>query len=77
VGDLEGRVALVTGGARGLGAAAAKALAVEGAKVVVTDVSDGSATAAEVDGAYIKHDVTSGSLPSLSRSRRSAVSTSS
>jgi len=59
VGDLEGRVALVTGGARGLGAAAAKALAAEGAKVVVTDVNDGSATAAEVDGAYVKHDVTS------------------
>jgi NAD(P)-dependent dehydrogenase (short-subunit alcohol dehydrogenase family) len=59
VGDLEGRVALVTGGARGLGAAAAKALAAEGAKVVVTDVSDGSAIAAEIGGAYIKHDVTS------------------
>jgi len=59
VGDLEGRVALVTGGARGLGAAAAKALAAEGAKVVVTDVSDGSAVAAEIGGAYIKHDVTS------------------
>lgn len=59
MGDLEGRVALVTGGARGLGAAAAKALAAEGAKVVVTDVSDGSAVAAEIGGAYIKHDVTS------------------
>jgi NAD(P)-dependent dehydrogenase (short-subunit alcohol dehydrogenase family) len=59
VGDLEGRVALVTGGARGLGAAAAKALAAEGAKVVVTDVNDGSAIAAEIGGAYIKHDVTS------------------
>ncbi len=59
MGDLEGRVALVTGGARGLGAAAAKALAAEGAKVVVTDVNDGSAIAAEIGGAYIKHDVTS------------------
>jgi NAD(P)-dependent dehydrogenase (short-subunit alcohol dehydrogenase family) len=58
VGDLEGRVALVTGGARGLGAAAAKALAAEGAKVVVTDVSDGGAVATEIDGAYVKHDVT-------------------
>ena len=57
--DLDGRVALVTGGARGLGAAAAKALAAQGAKVVVTDVSDGNATAAEIGGAYIKHDVTS------------------
>lgn len=57
--DLTGRVALVTGGARGLGAAAAKALAEIGAKVVVSDVSDGSATAAEIGGAYVKHDVTS------------------
>jgi len=59
MGDLEGRVALVTGGAQGLGAAAAKALAAEGAKVVVSDVNDGSATAAAIDGAYVKHDVTS------------------
>jgi NAD(P)-dependent dehydrogenase (short-subunit alcohol dehydrogenase family) len=57
--DLDGRVALVTGGARGLGAAAARAMAAQGAKIVVTDVSDGSATAAEVGGAHIKHDVTS------------------
>jgi NAD(P)-dependent dehydrogenase (short-subunit alcohol dehydrogenase family) len=57
--DLNGRVALVTGGARGLGAAAAKALAEQGAKVVVTDVSDGNATAFAIGGAYLKHDVTS------------------
>jgi threonine dehydrogenase-like Zn-dependent dehydrogenase len=57
--DLAGRVALVTGGARGLGAAAAKALAAEGAKVVVSDVRDGEETAASVGGAYVKHDVTS------------------
>ncbi len=57
--DLEGRVALVTGGARGLGAAAAKALAEAGAKVVVSDVRDGSETAASIGGAYVKHDVTS------------------
>lgn len=57
--DLEGRVALVTGGARGLGAAAAKALAAKGAKVVVTDIADGNETAAAIDGAYVKHDVTS------------------
>lgn len=57
--ELTGRVALVTGGARGLGAAAAKALAAEGAKVVVSDVSDGGETAAAIGGAYVKHDVTS------------------
>lgn len=57
--DLKGRVALVTGGARGLGAAAAKALAAKGAKVVVSDIADGSEVAAAIDGAYVKHDVTS------------------
>jgi NAD(P)-dependent dehydrogenase (short-subunit alcohol dehydrogenase family) len=59
MGDLKGRVALVTGGARGLGAAAARALAAKGAKVVVSDVRDGQEAAAAVDGAYVKHDVTS------------------
>ena len=56
---LEGRVALVTGGARGLGAAAARALAGEGAKVVVSDIGDGAEAASAVGGTYIKHDVTS------------------
>ncbi|MBI5941771.1 MAG: glucose 1-dehydrogenase [Caulobacterales bacterium] len=56
--DLEGRVALVTGGARGIGAATAKALAAAGARVVVSDVGDGTATAEAVGGAWVKHDVT-------------------
>jgi NAD(P)-dependent dehydrogenase (short-subunit alcohol dehydrogenase family) len=37
---LEGRVAIVTGGARGIGAAYAKALAAEGARVCAADVLD-------------------------------------
>ncbi len=56
---LTGRVALVTGGARGLGAAAARALANAGAKVVITDIGDGTETANSFGGAYFKHDVTS------------------
>ena len=44
---LSGKTALVTGAARGIGAAIAKAFADEGAHVIVTDVDtdDGQATA--------------------------------
>ena len=57
--DLEGRVALITGGARGIGAASARALAASGAKVVISDLADASKTAAAIGGAYVRHDVTS------------------
>ncbi len=42
MGVLDGRVAIVTGGAQGIGAAYCKRLAEEGAKIVVADVVDGS-----------------------------------
>lgn len=57
--ELTGRVALVTGAARGIGAATAKALADAGAKVVISDIADGNETAAAIGGAYVKHDVVS------------------
>ena len=41
---LDGRVAIVTGAAQGIGAAYAKELAAEGAKVVVTDILDTETT---------------------------------
>ncbi len=40
MGQVEGKVAIVTGGASGIGAACAMTLAREGAKVVVTDLDD-------------------------------------
>lgn len=47
-GRVEGKIALITGGAQGLGEAAARMLAREGAKVVITDVNaKGAAAIAE------------------------------
>lgn len=50
MGRLEGKVAIVTGGAKGLGAAFAAALAKEGAASVIADIADaGSVTAGIID----------------------------
>lgn len=59
---LTGKVALVSGGARGLGAAQVRRLHADGAKVAITDVRDdrGRQLAAELGdaAAYLHHDVT-------------------
>lgn len=47
---LDGKVAVVTGGAAGIGAATVRRLTGAGARCVVADVADGSELAAEVDG---------------------------
>ncbi|MFD5753435.1 SDR family oxidoreductase [Streptomyces sp. NPDC127033] len=57
----QGKVAIVTGGARGMGASHVRALAAEGARVLIGDVLDGEgeALAREVPGArYVPLDVT-------------------
>lgn len=60
MGKMDGRVALITGAASGLGLEDARVLAAEGAKVVMTDVQDdlGEEAAAAIPGAiYFNHDV--------------------
>ncbi|MBW8815699.1 MAG: glucose 1-dehydrogenase [Caulobacterales bacterium] len=65
-GRVDGKVALVTGGASGIGRRCAERLAAEGASVVITDIQDhlGGEVVAGVQKAggqasYIRHDVTS------------------
>lgn len=59
--DLKGRVALVTGGAIGIGAACCEALAADGATVIVTDIDEtkGRETADALGCDFHKLDVTS------------------
>ena len=61
MGKLDGKVAIVTGGARGQGGAEAALFRAEGAEVVVTDVlvDDGELLAKEIGATFIAHDVRS------------------
>jgi NAD(P)-dependent dehydrogenase (short-subunit alcohol dehydrogenase family) len=59
-GRLEGKVAVITGAASGIGRASARRFAAEGAHVVVADLDEdgGTALAKEIDGLYVHADVT-------------------
>lgn len=58
---LAGKVALVTGGASGIGAATGQVFAAQGAQVVLSDITDGEAVANAIglEATFHHHDVTS------------------
>src|SRR5437016_13047965 len=65
MGQVDGKIAIVTGGASGIGAACVETLAREGATIVISDIDDarGNAVLSAVSAAghaaiYLAHDVT-------------------
>ncbi|HET8613638.1 MAG TPA: SDR family NAD(P)-dependent oxidoreductase [Sphingomonas sp.] len=59
--EIAGRIAVITGGGSGLGAATAESLAAQGAKVAILDIVEdaGRAQAERIGGLFFRTDVTS------------------
>jgi NAD(P)-dependent dehydrogenase (short-subunit alcohol dehydrogenase family) len=57
--DMDGKVALITGGSNGIGEGVARHLAAQGARVVIADidVARGESVARELGGTFVKTDV--------------------
>lgn len=57
---MDGKIALITGGASGIGLATAERLSRAGARVVIGDLQDAGSLAAELGGEFMKLDATDG-----------------
>ena len=73
MGRLDNRVAIVTGGAKGIGRHYSLALAAEGARVMIADIADGAELAAEIAAKHGANSVAVRDLRHQRRGRREAL----
>ena len=63
--QLEDKIIIVTGAARGIGKVYAKGIAAEGGKIVVSDILDGEGTVEEIRNATEPGLLTAGDVPEV------------